>query len=229
MAQTRPAFQRPDTEIRLRMSYEEFLEWADEDVHAEWVNGEVIVFMPPKNRHQEIVTFLATLMRLYADFFNLGKVLVAPFEMRLTNSAREPDILFVARESLPRLTQERLQGPADLVVEVVSEYSVGRDRVEKLLEYQTEGVREYWLIDSRPGKAGAEFFVRDAQGKFNPVPADEGGVYRSTVLAGFWWRLDWLYADEFPDTLLTFAEIAGFPAEVVETLRQMGGRERATD
>ncbi len=34
MAQTRPASLRPDTEIRLRMSYEEFLEWADEDVHA---------------------------------------------------------------------------------------------------------------------------------------------------------------------------------------------------
>ena len=22
--------------------------WADEDIHAEWVNGEVIVHMPPK-------------------------------------------------------------------------------------------------------------------------------------------------------------------------------------
>ena len=32
---------------RLRMSYEEFLQWADEDVHAEWVDGEVIVHMPP--------------------------------------------------------------------------------------------------------------------------------------------------------------------------------------
>ena len=35
-------------EQRLRMSYEEYLAWANEDVRAEWVNGEVIVHMPPK-------------------------------------------------------------------------------------------------------------------------------------------------------------------------------------
>ena len=33
---------------RLRMSYAEYLAWAHEDIHAEWVNGEVIVHMPPK-------------------------------------------------------------------------------------------------------------------------------------------------------------------------------------
>ncbi len=27
------------------MTYAEFLEWADEDVHAEWINGEVIVHL----------------------------------------------------------------------------------------------------------------------------------------------------------------------------------------
>lgn len=41
----------PRQEQRLRMSYEEFLAWADEDVHAEWVDGEAIVFMPPKDIH----------------------------------------------------------------------------------------------------------------------------------------------------------------------------------
>ena len=32
---------------QLRMSYEEFLQWSDEDKHAEWSNGEVIEFMTP--------------------------------------------------------------------------------------------------------------------------------------------------------------------------------------
>ena len=31
------------------MSYEEYLAWANEDVRAEWVNGEVIVHMPQNN------------------------------------------------------------------------------------------------------------------------------------------------------------------------------------
>ena len=73
----------PQEKARLRMSYEEFLAWADEDVHAEWVNGEVIVHMPPKDRHQNIVTFLVALLRTFVDFFNLGQVRTAPFEMKL--------------------------------------------------------------------------------------------------------------------------------------------------
>lgn len=33
---------------KLNMTYEQFLQWKNEDTHAEWVNGEVILFMPPK-------------------------------------------------------------------------------------------------------------------------------------------------------------------------------------
>lgn len=211
---------------RLRMSYEEFRTWADEDVHAEWVDGEVIVFMPPKTRHQDLVTFLVALLRFFVDFFRLGKVHSAPFEMKLspTGPAREPDILFVSREHLDRLTEERLEGAADLVVEVVSEDSVRRDKVQKFVEYQSAGVREYWLIDSRPGEAKAEFYVLDEQGKFQPVPVGEDGIYRSTVLPGFWLKVEWLTAEELPDPLMTFAEIVGFPLQVLETLKQIAAK-----
>ncbi len=235
MAIPQTVIEEPSEEAyRLPMSYEEFLAWVDEDAHAEWVDGEVIVFMPPKDRHQDIAGFLYTLLKLFADFFRLGKVRPAPFEMKLTPTgpAREPDILFVAREHLERLTEERLAGAADLVVEVVSGDSVTRDRVRKFAEYQAAGVREYWLIDSRPGEAGADFYVLDEQGKFQAVPLGEGrpdesgrGIYRSTVLPGFWLKVDWLWAEELPDTLLTFAEIAGFPPQVMETLRAMAARE----
>ena len=67
---------------RLRMSYEEFLAWADEDVHAEWVDGEVIIQMPPKEPHQRVVAFLIQLMGLFIQLYNLGRLLPAPFEMR---------------------------------------------------------------------------------------------------------------------------------------------------
>jgi len=120
--------QRPiDTlETSLRMTYEEFLAWADEDVHAEWEDGEVIVFMPPKDRHQDLVRFLAVLLDLFVQFFRLGQIRFAPFEMKVTpdSPAREPDIFFVAREHQDRLTADRLVGPADLIVEIASDDSV---------------------------------------------------------------------------------------------------------
>ncbi|MFQ5857404.1 MAG: hypothetical protein ACE5LU_17495, partial [Anaerolineae bacterium] len=49
-------------------------------------------------------------------------------------------------------------------------------------------------------------------------------VYRSTVIPGFWLRLDWLWAEELPDPQLTFAEIADFPPQIVEALREMAAR-----
>lgn len=194
---------------RRPMSYEEYLEWVDEDVHAEWVAGEVIVHLPPKEWHQNLLTFLAALLRAYVESLGLGRLLVAPFEMKLGpgGPAREPDILFVARDNLDRLGPDRLDGPADLVVEVVSDDSVGRDRAEKFYEYQEAGVREYWVIDPRPGKERADFWVLGEDGRYRPEPL-EGGVYRSSVLPGFWLRASWLRPDSLPDPLLVLAEIA---------------------
>ena len=65
----------------------------------------------------------------------------------------------MSSEHLDRLENSHLAGPADLLVEVVSKDSVARDLVEKLREYEAAGIREYWVIDSRPNEARADFFV----------------------------------------------------------------------
>jgi len=210
-------------ERRLRMSYEEFLAWADEDTHAEWVDGEVIVHMPPKDRHQDIVGFLYTLFRLFAELFGLGKVRSAPFEVRLTPAgpSREPDIFFVAREHLDRLTPDRLEGPADLIVEVVSPDSVQRDRDQKFREYEAAGVREYWVVDSRPGRQRADFYRLDEEGRYRLYATEDDERVVSEVLPGFWLRPAWLWEEELPDPLMALAEIRGLSPEAAQMLRQM--------
>ncbi len=213
-------------EQRLTMSYEEFLAWADEDVHAEWVNGEVIVFMPSKTRHQLVAWFLSSLLGLYVDFFRLGRVLTAPFEMKVSSggSAREPDILFVATSNLARLTDRRLVGPADLIIELVSEESVKRDNEEKRAEYEAAGVREYWSIDTRPRHPRARFWTLDPAKHYVEVKTDAEGVYRSTVVPGFWLRAEWLWQEPLPELQQTFGAVAGFPPAVVEELRKLAER-----
>jgi Uma2 family endonuclease len=207
----------------LRMSYEEYLAWADEDVHAEWVNGEVIVQMPPKEPHQRVVAFLLQLMGLFIQLFQLGRLLPAPFEMRATpdGPAREPDLIFVASEHLDRLSQERLSGPADLVVEVISDDSVARDRADKFYEYQAAGVREYWILDSRPGRERADFYVLDERGRYRPVPPESDGRYHSTVLPGFWLHVDWVTAAEPPAVLTALAQVVG-PQKLIEAIEAGG-------
>jgi Uma2 family endonuclease len=102
----------PANDRRLRMSYEEFLAWADEDTRAEWVDGEVIISMPPKLIHQELMLFLGGLLNRYARKLRLGKAVVAPFEMIISSveASRQPDIFFVRREHLdPRPRRHRVE------------------------------------------------------------------------------------------------------------------------
>lgn len=209
-------------EQRLKMTYQEFLEWADEDTHAEWVNGEVIVFMPPKNIHQRLLNFLTTVLNNFTQFFGLGELRFAPFEVKLAaDISREPDVIFIARENLPRLSEHRVDGPPDLIVEIVSDDSLSRDRVDKFDEYEDAGVPEYWIIDNRPRRRRAEFYQMDENGRYQPVPVGKDGLYRSKVIPGFWLNVNWLWAEPPPDPFLTFAEIAGLPPEVVAQLREL--------
>ena len=46
-----------------RMTYEEFLDWLDEDTFAEWVDGEVVFMSPATFGHQDLVIFLSALLR----------------------------------------------------------------------------------------------------------------------------------------------------------------------
>ena len=211
-----------DYEIRLVMTYDEWRTQISESRQSEWVDGEAIVFMPPSRKHQDVTTFLAALLRNFADHFQLGKVIAAPFEMRPNpfGNAREPDLLFVANENLSLFDDQRLNGPADLAVEVVSPESVGRDTERKFTEYEAAGVREYWIVDPRAGREQAQFFVLDEKGRYREALVEDG-IYCSTVLDGFWLKVDWLWPGRQPAPVSAFAEIVGLPAEMVDLLRGM--------
>jgi len=181
-----------------KMTYGEFLDWADEDTHAEWVDGEVVFMSPVSDAHQEISGFLLRVISEFVEVHQLGKVRYESFQMKLvtTPRGREPDILFIGNEHLSLLKPNYLDGPADLAVEIVSPDSIDRDRVKKFAEYQGGGVREYWLIDPLMRDAG--FFLLDDKGRYQSVPTDVDGIYHSTVLEGLWLKTDWLWQSPSP-------------------------------
>lgn len=187
------------------MSWEEFLAWSDEDTLAEWIDGEVIMTSPASRRHQEVSLFLAQVIGLYVEQRELGRLLVNPFAMKLELSGREPDLLFVANAHLDRLKETSLEGPADLVIEIVSPESRARDRGSKFYEYEEATIPEYWLID--PGRQSAEFYQLDAARRYRPAAPDAGGVYRSSALPGFWLKVDWLWQEPLPKVLEVLREM----------------------
>lgn len=212
----------PAAASRLRMSYEEWLDWDHEGGLSEWVDGEVIQHMPTKGEHQRVVDFLNRLLGLFVRLLHLGMVRSAPFAIRALpdGPGREPDLFFLAAEHMNQLTRDELKGPADLVIEVISNDSVTRDRDEKFAEYQAGGVREYWIIDPRPQRLRADFYVLDPRGRYRPVPLGDDDIYHSTVLPNFWLNTNWLWQED-PDPLLALAEIAG-AERVIAALREEG-------
>ncbi len=184
----------------LEMSYEAFLEWAGEDTPAEWVGGKVVFLTPPSTRHQLIVRFLVASLSAFAEASDMGILLPAPYQMKLGPDlpGREPDILFVANENLSRLQKNRLAGPADLAVEIISPESRVRDRGEKFYEYEQAGVKEYWLID--PDREQAEFYRLSARGIYELVQLKDG-AFESEVLAGLKLEPGWFWQDPLPPLL----------------------------
>ncbi len=210
-------------ERRLRMDYDEWLRWNPEGVRSEWVDGEVIIFVSTSRRHGLLVWFLAALLGHYVQFRRLGEVQAESMAMRLEHTGRVPDIFFVATDHLDRLTPTQLLGPADLVIEVISDDSPERDRADKFAEYAAAGVPEYWLVDSRPERPRAEFF-RLIDGIYRPVMPDADGRYHSAVVPGFWLRPAWLEQDPLPNALACLAEV---DPEILRAA--LGGAFPATD
>ena len=188
----------PRVSPQTKMTFEEFLEWCDEDTWAEWVDGEVQIVSPASDEHQSIEVFLTSLLSFYVLKKKLGRILNAPFLMRLPNvpRGREPDILFVRQEHLARIKRTYLDGAADLVIKIISPESIARDRGDKFVEYEQAGVTEYWLID--PLRHRAEFYVLNSAGVYQNINIDVSGIYRSQVVDGFWLRVDWLWQDPLP-------------------------------
>lgn len=188
-----------------KMTYEEFLAWAD-GTHAEWVDGEVIIMSPASDRHQDLVSFLISLLRHFVEAKQLGVVRPAPFQMKLATrpSGREPDLLFIAREHLDRLKENYLDGPADMALEIISPESRARDRGEKFYEYEQAGVGEYWLID--PVRKQAEFYHLGGDGIYQPVTIGEDGIFRSEVLNGLMLEVGWFWQEPLPMLLSVLKE-----------------------
>jgi Uma2 family endonuclease len=186
-------------------TFEAFIAWVDEDMSVEWDDGELVFMSPASLRHQLVKGFLYQILQLFVQQHGLGVVLDAPFKMKLQRYGPEPDILFVARAHEGRLRDSFLDGPADMVVEIISPESIDRDRGRKFLAYEAAGVGEYWLIDV--ARTQAEFYRLDAtNGRYQHIPL-QNGRFSSQTLPGFWLLVDWLWANPLPSVLKVVGQL----------------------
>lgn len=195
--------QNPVLFTKQKVSFEDYL--AMDERNIEWVDGEIIKTMSAASYfHEEEFRWLMTVTGLFVSKNNLGKIIGSRFAMRLemVKRGREPDLIFVANENLDKIKPTFLDGAADLVVEIISPESFGRDRGEKFLEYEAAGIKEYWLIDVE--RKQAEFYVLDESGRYQLAQIADG-VYHSPVIKGFWLKVEWLW--NLPNELEVLKEL----------------------
>ncbi len=193
------------------MTEDEFVAWCDEDVKAEWVDGEVVIMSPASYKHVAIAGWLIRVLGDFVEDRDLGEVLGIEFMIRLARQRRRrvPDILFVARERLGLLRPNHLEGAPDLAMEIVSPDSQTRDREDKFADYQKGGVREYWIID--PIEEELTAFALGANRRYAAIEPVDGRVH-SAVLPGFFLRPEWLWRSPLPRK-----------ADALRSMRRRGG------
>lgn len=122
---------------------------------------------------ERLLMGLYGLAREHGDFAQaFGRDIV----MRLGQDAFTPDVFAVSPRHEHRLNDHYLNGPGDLVIEILLRGREAYDREVKRRRYEAGGVGEYWIIDPvrrkteflRLGDDGFRSSNLDADGKYRP-------------------------------------------------------------
>ncbi|MBC8072883.1 MAG: Uma2 family endonuclease [Deltaproteobacteria bacterium] len=127
---------------------------AHDDNRYELLNGRVVMMPPAGWPHGSVGARLMYRMGKIAESSGLGLVFDSSQGFELpTGDTVEPDASYVSRArwqaAPPRIAGKFLRVVPELVIEIISLSTAGRDRGEKKAIYAAAGVLEYCLVDTR--------------------------------------------------------------------------------
>ena len=148
----------PRPKAKRRWTYDEMVaELPETNLPTELWDGEIIMSPAPHPDHQRIVARFYKKLDRFVEERELGEVLFSPIDVVLTrHRSVQPDVLFVSK--LRRnIIQKQVNGVPDLAMEVISEGSWQRDRIQKKALYEQFALPEYWIVD--PDSRSIEVFA----------------------------------------------------------------------
>ncbi len=174
------------------LTYDDLAQMPDDGKRYEVIDGELLVNPSPAKPHQKIQKRLGDLL-LSQEKSGAGEVYFAPVDVRLSPyDIVQPDLLFLLphRSHIYHLSGV-VEGPPDIVVEILSPSTRNIDQIRKAALYARGGVPEYWIAD--PDTPSLTIFTL-RQGQYHQV-ATEAGSTRSLILPDLTIDLDALFQD----------------------------------
>jgi Uma2 family endonuclease len=133
-----------------RFTYEDLRAMPQDGKRYELLEGEVYMSPSPRVKHQKVLGKLFRALAGFVEDRDLGEVFVAPLDVVLDDqNVVQPDVLFVGRGKSQAITPLFINGPPDLVVEVLSPSNADFDLTTKRRAYAVAGVPEVWYVDPR--------------------------------------------------------------------------------
>jgi Uma2 family endonuclease len=129
-------------------TYADYARLPDNSHHYEIIDGVLYMTPSPGAAHQSAISLFVFYLVQHVQFAGLGRVFTAPFDVELgPHDTTQPDIIVVLNANLGIVTDRRIVGTPDLIVEISSPGTAAYDRGEKQATYQRAGVAEYWVAD----------------------------------------------------------------------------------
>lgn len=136
------------TTLSTTLTYQDYLLLPEDGKRYEIIEGDLSMTPAPLTRHQTMVGRIHYQLMAYLETHTIGDVFIAPCDVLLSDTdVVQPDLLVVLHSGRACITENNIQGPPDLVVEILSPSTATRDRELKRKRYEHFGVREYWLVD----------------------------------------------------------------------------------
>jgi len=178
-----------------KLTYDDYVLIPEDGQRHEILDGEHYVTPSPVTVHQRTVFRLSLRLGGFVEEQELGEVFTAPFDVAFSeHDVVQPDLLFISKERAEILTAKNVQGPPDIVVEILSESTRRLDETIKLDLYDRFGVLEYWMFN--PARQDVRVFRRigDRLRLAAELSAQAGEVLTTPLLPGFDLSLTGLFA-----------------------------------
>lgn len=132
-----------------RQRREQFYRDITPEQKIEFIDGEVVLHSPARNRHLDASGFIYSLLRTYVAVHRCGQVKLEKCLCVFPRNDYEPDVVYFGPDKSAGLAPETMKFPVpDLVVEVLSPSTESRDRGVKFEDFASNGVTEYWIVDA---------------------------------------------------------------------------------